>query len=251
MQIQSKMLEKMSFKLDGLEKEVEQLKKDRKQGSDNSELSDPYTYPTLPLIQKVADFDTTEKRQQWWQTLEPQWHHAFNIAILQKPKNHLPTDKELTYILTAPVARFVGPKGMHPSIDFELTNLSGIRHLTDLTTLVVSHNALTDLKGIEHLTKLEYLFVNSNKLTNLQPIHYLPQLKTLYCNVNQIADIYPLKNLTNLETLYCCYNQLQTLQGIMPQHVNQLKELVCLPNDKLADKEIMRIEQMGIICKKG
>ena len=248
MQVQSKMLEKISFRLDGLENEVAQIKVNKP----NSKVSQTtYEYPELPVIAKVEDFDTVEKRAEWWNGLEGQWKSAFKQAVLQKSQYHTPTDEDYQFILDSKVVRLVGLKGMHASIDFELTNLSGLKHLTNLTLLVASQNALTSLKGIEYLENLVSLFVNSNKLTSIKEIHYLPQLTKIYCNTNQITDILPVRLLTNLETLHCCYNQLSSFEGITEAHTKHLKEFVGLPNDKITPKEIQQIENIGIFCRKG
>jgi len=247
--VQAKMLEKIGFRLDGFENEVTELKKEKP--VEKAFTQKKYTYPVLTPIQKVADFDTVEKRATWWTSLEAQWKKAFNQAVLQKENEYQPSDEEIKFVLETPVLRLVGPKGMHPSIDFELTNLSGVRHLTDLNLLVLSQNALTDLEGIEYLTNLQRLFVNSNKLTHLKEVWYLPQLLELNCNANQIVDLLPIANLTNLESLYCCYNRLNTLDGILKDHTDKLKEFRCLPNDKVTEEEIDRVKAMGIVCQKG
>jgi hypothetical protein len=252
MQIQSKMLEKMSFRLDGMENEIATIKeKSINQASDALKVSDTYLYPELEPIMKAEDFDTIEKRAEWWNGLEEQWQKAFRQAVLQKSQYHEPNDEDYQFILDSEILRLVGPRGMHPSIDFELTNLSGLKHLTKLTILVASQNTLTNLEGIEHLENLESLFVNSNKLTSIKEVHYLPQLKKLYCNANQITEIQPIQKLLVLDTLYCCYNQLVNFEGITATHAEKLKDFVCLPNDKITPKEIQKIENIGIFCKKG
>lgn len=247
MQIQNKMLEKISFRMDGLEGEVNQLKEQRPA---TPSITQKYEYPPLPSILTTKDFDSAAKRKEWWKQLEDQWKKAFNVGVLQKNKDHQPNEEELTFILTSPVLRLVGPRGLHANLDFELTNLSGIRHLTNLTLLVCSHHAFSSLAGIEHLSQLQDLFVQSNKITHLKEVYYLPQLKKLYVNVNQITDLHPLEKLTNLEVLYCNYNQLSSLEGITPEHV-ELKEFYCLPNDKVKLTEIKRVEALEIKCRKG
>ena len=248
LQAQSKILEKMSYRLDGLENEVSVLKENKPV---NPVFQQKYDYPDLSPIAKAESFDTPEKRKTWWNNLEPQWQKAFKVSDLQKTEHYAPTDEDLIYLINAEILRFVGPRGMHPSMDFELTNLSGIQHLTKLKLLVASHQAFTELHGIEHLENLENLFVNSNKLNHIREVYYLPLLKELYINVNQIVDLHPVKALTNLETLYCNYNQLVNLEGIETSHAKKLKAFYCLPNDKLAIAEIKRIEALDIICKKG
>lgn len=248
MQSQAKMLEKVSFRLDGLEGEMNHLKENKPV---DTLLIQKYEYPVLKPIEKVADFNTKEKRQSWWYALEEQWKKAFNQAVLRKDDDYQPTDEELNYLLESPTIRMVGPRGMHPSIDFELTNLSGLKHLSELTLLVASHNALADLQGIEHLAKLECLFVNANKLTNLKEVFYLPLLKNLYCNVNQITDLHPIAFRKNLEVLNCQYNRLQNLEGLDMEHSSKLQEFVVLPNENLSEEELERVESHGIKCRKG
>lgn len=248
MQAQTKVLEKISARLDGLEKEVTQLKENK---PTKTVFTQKYEYPVLPPIQKVADFDTVEKRVTWWNTLEVQWKNAFNQAVLRKENEYAPTDEEIKYVLEAPILRLVGPKAMHPSIDFELTNLSGLQHLTDLTLLVLSQNALTNLEGIEHLENLKTLFINDNKLTDLKAVGYLLQLKKLYCHANQLQDIHPLESLINLELLNCSANHLLSFEGITAKHADKLRDFTGLPNDKVAKTAIEQIEAMGITCKKS
>jgi len=248
MQVQAKTLEKVSFRLDGLEHEVTRLK--------GNKIATPvfkqkYDYPLLAPIRKAADFDTVAKRKSWWDALESQWKIAFNQTVLRKGKECLPTDEEIKFILESPTLRIVGPRAMHPSIDFELTNLSGIRHLTNLTLLVLSQNALTNLEGIEHLVNLKTLIVDCNQLTHLKTLWYLPQLEKLYCNANHIVDLHPIANLTNLELINCSYNALTNLDGILMEHTNTLKKFYCLPNGKISRAEIDRVEVMGILCKKN
>jgi len=253
MQVQSKMLEKMSFRLDGMENEITAIKEKgiEQLGIGHLQGVRYLNYPELEPIMKAEDFDTAEKRKTWWEGLEEQWQKAFKMAVLQKSMYHEPNDKDYQFILDSQVLRLTGPRAMNPSIDFELTNLSGLKHLTKLTLLVVSQNALTSLKNIEHLENLTSLFVNSNKLTSIKEVHYLKRLTSLYCNANQIKDIQPVNQLENLEVLYCCYNQLENLEGLTEDHKEKLNEFVCLPNEKITPKETRRIEDIGILCKKG
>ncbi|MGB0524156.1 MAG: leucine-rich repeat domain-containing protein [Flammeovirgaceae bacterium] len=251
LQVQNQVLEKVSFRLDGLENEMTAIK-EKGLIPTITPFQQKYEYPPLAPIQAAEDFDTPEKRKAWWDNLEEQWQNAFNKGFFQKELDHQPTDEEIEDLLTIPTIRLVGPRGMYPNLDFELTNLSGIKHLTNLTTLVVTHLALTSLEGIEHLTNLTHLFVVGNKIQNIKEVHYLTNLVQLYCNVNQIVDIHPVEGLTKLDTLYCCYNRLTSLEGLTAAHTENLKEFVCLPNDDVKPKEIKRVEEeLEITCKKG
>lgn len=248
MQVQSKMLEKISFRLDDMEGQINHLKEHKPK---EKAITQKYEYPKLAPIKKAEDFNTPEQRLEWWNALSVQWQKAFNTSVLQKNEAAIPSDEELKGLLESAVLRLVGPKGPNPSLSFELTDLSGVQHLTNLIFLTASHHSITDLAGIENLENLESLFVNNNQLTGIKALHYLPRLKQLYCGGNQITSLHPLAGLTALEFLHCCHNSLTSLEGITPQHAKNLKKVTCLPNKKIEQQEIIRMEQAGIRCMKG
>lgn len=253
MQIQSKVLEKMSYRLDGMEADMKKVK-DKNFLIVNPEAGvEEEPYPALDPIKSVTEFKTLEEKKAWWNNLEEQWQKAFNAAFFQKGETtDTPNEDEFNDLFTSPTFRAVGPRGMYPNITFELTNLSGIHQLTNLEYLIVTHCALENVNGIEHLTKLNSLFCNSNKVTDIRAVHYIGNLTQLYCNANQLTSLLPLRSLTQLETIYCNYNQLQNFHGITQAHKENLKDFYCLPNDQLDEKEIKRLEEgLNIKCKKG
>ena len=252
---QQQILEKLEKRLSNLETHLSIASEEINIDSVN------YEYSDLVPIQKAEDFDTLEKRKGWWDSLEEQWQKAFVANSLKKTANYKPTDEELNvympadedlqFILESPTLIVVGAKGPNAKINFELTNLSGVKHLTNLTTLIVTHHQITSLAGIEHLNQLETLFVNANQLSNLKEVYYLSNLTQLYCNANQITDLLPLANVTKLTTLNCSYNQLSSFKGISEQHTENLKEFFSLPNASIFQTEIQRMEAMKIKCLKG
>lgn len=253
MQIQSKVLEKMSYRLDGMEADMQKVK-DKNFLIVNPEAGiEEAPYPELSPIKSVTQFTTISEKEAWWNKLEEQWKKAFNAAFFQKGEiTAIPNDSEFTELFNSPTFRTVGPRGMYPNLTFELSNLSGVRQLTNLEFLIVTHGNLTTTEGVEHLSKVKSLFVNSNRLTDIRSVYYLKNLTSLYCNANQVTSILPLKSLTNLETIYCNYNQLQNFYGITPDHKEKLTDFYCLPNDQLDKKEIKRLEEgLEITCKKG
>jgi len=253
MQIQSKVLEKMSYRLDGMEADMQKVK-DKNFLVVNPEAGiEEVPYPELGAITSATELNTPAERKAWWDNLEAQWQKAFNAAFFQKGEiKDLPSDSEFTELFNSPTIRIVGPRGMYPNITFELTNLSGVQQLTNLEFLIVTHCDLKTVEGVEQLSKIKSLFVNSNRLTDIRGVHYLKNLTSIYCNANQLSSILPLKSLTNLETIYCNYNQLQNFYGITQAHVEKLKDFYGLPNDNLDKKEIKRLEEgLDIKCKKG
>ncbi|MFT5917156.1 MAG: Leucine-rich repeat (LRR) protein [Bacteroidia bacterium] len=204
----------------------------------------------LESIQKAEDFNTPEKRMQWWQSLEKQWKDAFCQGFLRLDIGITPTDKDLQDIFSTSVLRLVGPKGGYPNLGLELTNLSGLKHLTELNICIVTDCALVSLEGVEYLEKLDKLFVNNNKIENIDSIRHISQLQELYCHSNKIFDLLPLENLTNLEVLYCYSNDITNFEGLTMEHTNSLKEFVCLPNKLIKHKNIMLFEQIfSIKCR--
>lgn len=191
--------------------------------------------------------------KEWWATLEPQWKKAFNEAVLGLgPIENKPTRTEMELIHNSPALRFAGPEAPHPNMTFQLSNLSGLAGLKNIETLAVIFHSIQRLEGISHLSQLTGLFVYHCQLTSLTGIEKLNQLELLYANVNELTDIKPIKLLTNLKDFQFAYNKITTLEGITSKHTSKMKAFVCLPNDDLPDREILRVEnRLGIRCKRG
>jgi len=75
----------------------------------------------------------------------------------------------------------------------------------------------------------------------------LDELTELYIQDNMIQDIEPISKLRSLRLLNCVANQISELP--LPPH---LKELYCLPNENMTDREILRVEnRLGIRCRRA
>ena len=193
---------------------------------------------------------TTLQQKEWWLQLEPQWQRVFQEAFFR----HLgiPTEEELATLCSTTVLRLAGPTAPHPNTYVELTNLSGVSQLTHLQILIVVHHQLDSLKEIEPLTQINKLFVNNNAITSLEGVEKLHQLEQIYCQANKISSLKPLEKLKNLKEAYVCLNELTSLEGLTKQHSKNLKNLYCLPNEHLPQKEILRVErQLSIRCLRG
>ena len=196
---------------------------------------------------------TSPDARSWWLALEPQWQEAFNEGFFGKARTtEMPGEAELQNLLHSPAIRLIGPKGPYPNLSFELTNLSGVKQLSRLETLVVGFCQLSSLEALAGLHKLKALFLFGNALESLDGIQPLKNLEQLYANLNRISDIKPIKSLTNLREFYCNYNQLQSLEGLTKAHRKSMKKFVCLPNEELPDSEILKVErQLLIRCQQG
>ena len=192
--------------------------------------------------------------KEWWDALESQWKKAFNEAVLGNgPIENRPTRTEMESIHQAVALRFAGPTAPYPNMTFELTNLSGLAQLDKVETLVVIfHPQIGRLDSLSHMKELTGLFVNNCQLQSLEGIEELLNLQLLYVSTNEIKDIKPIKKLTNLKDFQFPYNKVTSLEGITNKHVSKMKNFVCLPNDDLPDRDIIRVEnRLGIRCKRG
>lgn len=195
-----------------------------------------------------AEADTPAKRLRWWSELEPQWRAAFQYAFFMH--GNQPTVDELANLWQTTVLRFAGPKAPYPNMTFELTNCSGLRGMVNLEILVLTNHQVKNVDELADLTNLKSLFINENSIQNLEGIKGLKQLEQLYAHANQIESIEPLQDLLRLREIYVNLNGLKTLAGITRKHSKALKAFFCLPNDKLPDREIIRVERnLGIRCQ--
>lgn len=185
--------------------------------------------------------------QNWWKSLSPQWQQAFALSVLQKES---PAEEDLELIMQMAVLRLAGPTAPHPNCSFELTDLSGITALKNLQMLIVSHHALTGLKEVAAIPQLKTLMVFNNKIESLEGVEALQQLEQLYVNSNELHSIKELEQLPQLKELYISDNRLSSLEGLTAAHADNLNRFVCMPNDQIKPKEILRVERdIGLRCR--
>lgn len=191
--------------------------------------------------------------KEWWDSLESQWKKAFNEAVLGNgPIENRPTRTEMESIHNATALRFAGPKAPYPNMTFELTNTAGLAQLSKVETLVLIFHQIQELGDLSHMQGLTGLFVNNCQLQSLAGIENLSNLSLLYASANEIKDIKPIKKLTNLSDFQFPYNKIVSLEGITNKHTSNMKNFVCLPNDDLPDRDIIKVEnRLGIRCKRG
>ena len=184
----------------------------------------------------------------WWQGLTPQWKQAFAETCFHH--NSAPAPAELAQLFVAPALRFAGPRAPFPNMSFELTDLSGIRALTNLEILVVIFQQLESVAELQTLTKLKSLFLYNNRIRSLQGIEKLSAMEQLYVQSNRVDNLRPVEKLTNLKELYVNDNPLTSLEGLTEEHADTLELFFCKPNPQLKQKELLRVErELGIRCR--
>ena len=183
-------------------------------------------------------FDTPEKRAQWWLDLEPQWRKAFLEAVFQLKRmanfeRYQPADEELEFLFDLDELNITGSGSFHhrnnpPDISFQLSNLSGLKNLTNLKRIECDFNGLIEsLEPLRHLVNLEVLWCDNNRITDLSPLMALHKLRGLCCWNNQISSIEPLAGLIQLTDLTLgLYDEGNPLESIEPlRHLINLEQL--------------------------
>lgn len=191
---------------------------------------------------------------QWWSGLEEQWKLAFNEGVLRLGTIHdVPGDDDLLYLFQdAENIRLAGPTSTFPNLSIELTNLSGVQSMKKLKFLSVTEMALTGLTELAALTALTSLFVQNNQLSSLEGIEGNKELTDLYAQGNALTSLEPIRHLTKLQTLCASGNQLESLEGITLEHADEMLQCLVLPNDKLRDRDVLKLQnECGIIARKG
>ena len=82
-----------------------------------------------------------------------------------------------------------------------ISNLTGLQHASNLTTLMLDGNNLSNIEPLTELTQLTILSLDINNLSDIAPIVELTQLETLSLENNNLSDIAPIVELTELKTL--------------------------------------------------
>jgi len=112
--------------------------------------------------------------------------------------------------------------------EFEIKDLSPIRHLKNLEKFYAEGNQLQDLSPLASLGQLEMLDLTDNKLEDISPLRHLGKLRELNLSVNQIQDCAPLSHLKALQFLNLNNNGIQELTGLETLH--QLERLFIANN---------------------
>jgi hypothetical protein len=184
----------------------------------------------------------------WWRQLSHPWKQAFAETFFNH--NNEPTPEELARLFASPALRLAGPKAPFANMSFMLNDLSGLRQLTNLRVLVANYHELEKIDELEALTQIKALYLIGNRINSLRGLEGLIHLEQLYLQFNEIESIREVKKLINLRELYVHDNHLSSLEGLTEEHSEKLNVLVCKPNERLKQKEIMRVEkELYIRCR--
>lgn len=190
--------------------------------------------------EKVIVQATRTELENWWYNLEEQWKVAFNQSVLSRGENtSTPDEDQLRSLFKRKKIDIVGNGilffGLN-QLSIKLTNLSGLKELSQIEDLNISGHDLMDLRGLEHFENLEFLNCTSNQITTVEHIFHLKNLKLLNLQDNRLFNLRGIEQLTELTYLNCLYNG--TLKSI--SKVRLLPKLKTFKVDNY--KTIIRLE---------
>ena len=124
----------------------------------------------------------------------------------------------------------------------EITDISPLSKLTNLTYLNLGDNKITDVSPLSKLTNLTNLRLGSNHITNISPLSNLSNLTSLNLKYNKITDIKPLRSLTNLTYLNLYKNQIEDISPL-----SGLTNLIELYLEKNKINDIQSLSNLTIL----
>ena len=174
-------------------------------------------------------FDTPMKRMQWWMDLEAQWKEAFAQAVFHftPSVNKMPKDEELQFLFELDKLYVTGNGrkndarvNNNATINFTLTNFSGVRHLTNLKRVEADYNThIQSLEPLSNLANLEVLWFDNNSVKDLTPLMNLHKLNSLCFWNNEVSDLSPLMNMLSLTdvvtSLYGYGNPIESFEPLL------------------------------------
>ncbi len=87
-------------------------------------------------------------------------------------------------------------------MQWRISNLTGLEHATQLSTLSLQYNNLRDITPLAQLAQLTQLDLGDNNISDITPLAQLTQLTQLDLEGNDVSDITPLAQLTQLTRLF-------------------------------------------------
>lgn len=96
----------------------------------------------------------------------------------------------------------------------EITDISPLRGLRELTSLDISQNEIVDISVLSKFRKLTRLDMHMNEIDDISAIDGLEELTYLDVHYNHIKDISALSDLSRLRSLYLFLNEISDLSPL-------------------------------------
>ena len=103
-----------------------------------------------------------------------------------------------------------------------ITELHDLPRMRSLRSLNLHCNELTSITHIDHLLQLTYINLSSNRIEAMSGLQHLTELRTLDLSCNRISLIDGLSTLQQLQRLLLSYNRIGSLAGLIQAHSGAL-----------------------------
>ncbi|CAL5971002.1 Conserved_hypothetical protein [Hexamita inflata] len=123
------------------------------------------------------------------------------------------------------------------SFQDHVVNISKLKQLTNIQTLILNRNGIQDITVLEYLPYISKLSIHDNKITNIDSLVNLTYLEILLIQSNKIINIEPIANLVNLVQLNVSLNKIQSFECM--QHHKNFDKYVNFQQSQPSDKEIL------------
>ena len=121
-----------------------------------------------------------------------------------------------------------------------ITDITGLEHATNLTSLNISHNPISDITPLAGLTKLKRLLIYKIRISDLKPLADLTQVEFVTFWETNVSDLTPLKSWKNLQSIEL---RLTKVTDYTPLHgLTNLKSLA-------TNRRLISDEQLAMLKK--
>jgi hypothetical protein len=121
-----------------------------------------------------------------------------------------------------------------------ITDITGLQHATNLTSLNISHNPISDITPLAGLTNLKRLLLYKIRISDLKPLADLTQVEFVTFWETNVSDLTPLKSWKNLKSIEL---RLTKVTDYTPLHgLTNLKSLA-------TNRRLISDEQLAMLKK--
>ena len=128
----------------------------------------------------------------------------------------------------------------------EITDLSGLEGMTQLTNLYLFNNQISDISPLQVMTQLKRLWLSHNKISDISPLQGMTQMTNLYLEYNNISDISPLQCMTQMFSLWLDINQITDISPL--KGMTRMSQL-CLFDRQISDSQKEELKKALPYCK--
>lgn len=124
-----------------------------------------------------------------------------------------------------------------------LVHIVGLRLVTNLECLSLSHNNIKKIENLNCLTKLKELDISYNRITTIENLNHLTKLNILNLSGNKISEVKNLDNNSQLREFYITNNDITDINQIFyMKRFNYLQSMGLSNNPATRDKKQLIID---------